>query len=57
VGRDSEYATTKDHGDRFWQRLALSALLHAASDGSRVADAAMGGDRVAVRALITAART
>jgi len=32
--------------------LALSALLHAA-DGSRVADAAMGGDRAAVRALLT----
>ena len=33
--------------------LALSALLHASSDGSRVADAAMNGDRAAVRALLT----
>jgi ankyrin repeat protein len=33
--------------------LALSALLHAATEGSRVADAAMGGDRTAVRALLT----
>jgi uncharacterized protein len=33
--------------------LALSALLHAAPDASRVADAAMDGDRAAVRALLT----
>src|ERR1700704_571466 len=33
--------------------LVLSALLHASADASRVADAAMGGDRAAVRALIT----
>jgi len=33
--------------------LALSALLQASSDASRVADAAMGGDRAAVRALLT----
>src|SRR5260370_27374602 len=33
--------------------LALSALLHAGTDGSRVADAAMAGDRAAVRALLT----
>ena len=30
--------------------LALSALLHASADASRVADAAMDGDRAAVRA-------
>ena len=33
--------------------LGLSALLHAAGDGSRVADAAMGGDRAAVRAHLS----
>ena len=33
--------------------LALSAVLHAAGEGSRVADAAMNGDRAAVRALLT----
>jgi uncharacterized protein len=33
--------------------MTLSAWLHAAPDGSRVADAAMGGDRAAVRALLT----
>ena len=32
---------------------ALSSLLHASSDGSKVADAAMASDRAAVRALIT----
>jgi ankyrin repeat protein len=33
--------------------LALSALLHASSNASSVADAAMNGDRAAVRALLT----
>jgi len=36
----------------FTSALALSALLHA-TEGSRVADAAMNGDRAAVRALLT----
>jgi ankyrin repeat protein len=33
--------------------LMLSALLHASADATRVADAAMAGDRAAVRALLT----
>ena len=37
----------------FGAALTLSALLHAAPDASRVADAAMNGDRAAVRALLT----
>src|SRR5262245_2312407 len=34
--------------------LALSALVHASADNSKVADAAMASDRAAVRALLTA---